>query len=76
MKWLQNLEMVANNKGTGSCPCCQSNKTEYGVQVDNHEKMMGHGVIWCNDCKRAFLVSRMKIDDERYIKEIPSDLIY
>lgn len=76
MKWLHNLEMIANNKGTGLCPYCDSDKTEYGVHIDDKEKMMGHGVVWCNACKHAFLVSRIKIDDERYIKEIPSDLTY
>ena len=75
MKWLVNLESIAQNKQSGTCPFCNSENTDYAYnRVKNSD--MGYGAVWCNECKRAFHISRIKITDESHVKEIPKDLIY
>lgn len=75
MKWLNNLHSLAENKGFGSCPYCKSENLDYGQNLIDEEHQMGYGVIWCNDCRKAFHISRIKID-KRFIKSIPSNLIF
>lgn len=76
MKWLKNLESLAKNKDTDRCPFCKSSNTDYSVNVCDKQTMMGYGVIWCNDCKKALHISRIKITEEMNTKPIPTDLIY
>lgn len=74
MKWLKNIESIALNNTPGKCPCCGSFNTEYNAikLIDNN---YGYCVIWCNDCKNAFNVSRMKILQNTITdKKIPNDL--
>ncbi len=59
MKWLKNLENIVNDNTPGKCPCCGSDNTDYNaVKV---EKDFGYGVVWCNNCKSAYNISRLKI---------------
>lgn len=63
MKWMDNLEHLAQGKGCGKCPYCGSlNMDALCVVVDSTTRM-GYGDLWCNDCKRAFHISRMQIPD-------------
>lgn len=75
MKWLKNLERIARKERPGACPYCKSKNTDYALCIDDDKSLMGHGAIWCNDCKKAFHISRIKVDS-KYIKEIPKDLSY
>ena len=73
MKWLKNIENIATKNTPGKCPHCGSLNTDYNAIKLHNE--YGNCVIWCNDCKNAFNVSRMKItQDTNTNKLIPKDL--
>lgn len=75
MKWLKNLEHVAENNTPGICPHCGSNKTEYTANKIKED--FGHCIIWCNDCKHAYNISRVQVTEGMIMnKEIPADLIF
>ena len=74
MKWLNNLQSIGENKGAGSCPFCNSTKTDYGFVVDDSKTQMGHGAVWCNDCNKGFHISRIKVLDGMQIKDIPQNI--
>ncbi len=75
MKWLKNLENIIDHNKPEDCPCCGSLNTEYSAkEVKNN---YGFCVIWCNDCKNAYNVSRMKINDNFITdKKFLTDLIF
>ena len=38
---------------------------------------VGYADVWCNDCKKAYHISRMKISPDMIVeKALPDDLIY
>ena len=76
VKWLKNLQSLSNNNDAGQCPFCNSDNTDSAVNVVDDKTMMGYGAIWCNDCKKAFHISRIKISKDMKIKEIPKDLTF
>lgn len=76
MKWLKNLEMIAQNKKSGTCPVCSSKNTEYGFVVDDEKTNMGHGAVWCNDCQNGHHISRIKITSDMLTKDIPKNIKY
>ncbi len=75
MKWIKNLESVAKTGNPGECPYCKSKNTAYALSIDDEETLMGHGAVWCEDCRKAFHISRIKVDS-KYVKEIPKNLLY
>ena len=59
----------------GACPFCKSEDTDYSIKAI--KRNYGYGVVWCNSCKKAFFISRIKASNERMInKNIPTDLVY
>ena len=74
MKWLDNINIIATHNA-GKCPFCNSENTDY--RIINLSSDIGYGDVWCNDCKKAFHISRMKISED-IIKnsEIPKSLNY
>lgn len=75
--WLENLKSVSERGSVGKCPFCGSVNMDYKASVVAQESRLGYMDIWCNDCKRAFHVSRMQIpEDMRTDGEIPKDLKY
>lgn len=77
MKWLENLNNIAKGQGTGKCPCCGSKNTDYSCTVVVPEKRLGHMTVWCNDCLRAYHVSRMEVPEGlKTGGEIPQGLKY
>lgn len=77
MKWLENLKSIAANGNVGKCPFCGGGNTDYKCSVVSPENANGYMDIWCNDCKRAFHVSRMQITDGMKIDgDIPENLKY
>ena len=75
MNWLKNIENIAKNNTPGVCTHCGSVKTDYSaIEVSGG---YGYAIIWCNECKHAFNLSRIKITDEtNKNKKIPNDLIF
>lgn len=76
-KWLENLKSIANTRSAGKCPFCGSVNTAYKCSIAVPESKLGYMDIWCNDCKKAFHVSRMQVsEDMKTDGEIPKDLKY
>lgn len=77
MKWLDNLNNIANEKNPGKCPYCGSENTDYRCTVVVPEKRLGHMTVWCNDCLRAYHMSRMEIPEGLKTEgDIPEGLKY
>lgn len=75
MKWLENLDNIANGKAPGKCPYCGSENTDYSCTVAVPEKRLGHMTVWCNDCLMAYHMSRMEVTEGLETdKEIPQGL--
>ncbi|MBQ8514638.1 MAG: hypothetical protein IJ496_04510 [Ruminococcus sp.] len=76
MKWLKNIESIVLNGSSGICPYCGSNDTEYAATIVFGD--MGFGDVWCNSCKNAYHISRIKIQDgfDSAAKTVPTDLKY
>ena len=73
MKWLDNIENLAKNGEVGNCPYCNGKNTDYNASVI--EDNMGFIIMWCNDCKKAYNVSRMKITSNlKTNNEPPKDI--
>lgn len=75
MKWLKNLENIANKKSVGRCPICNSYDTDYTLV--GKIGSVGFGEVWCNDCKNAYHMSRIKIlEGYNLNKKVPDNLKY
>lgn len=59
MKWSDNIISILNAHKAGKCPYCGKEHTDYRLLETSNGN--GHGDIWCNDCKRAFHISRIKV---------------
>lgn len=75
MKWIQNIEALTTTGTVGACPYCKSNNTDYNATKITSDNM-GYLIIWCNNCKHAYVLSRMKITPELKTNQlVPNDLI-
>lgn len=75
--WLENLRSVSERGSAGKCPFCGSVNMDYKASIVIQMSRLGYMDIWCNDCKRAFHVSRMQIPEGMRVDgEIPKDLKY
>lgn len=75
MKWLENIINIMRSHKAGKCPCCGHENTDYRLlEISNGN---GYGDVWCNDCKKAFHISRIKISktDIRE-QQLPTKLKY
>ena len=57
----KNLKFIIDKNTPGNCPFCNSINTDYSMHVMGDKTNMGYGVIWCNDCKNAFHISRIRV---------------
>mgnify|MGYP007006883306 FL=1 len=75
MQWSENLKNMLAGKQIGNCPYCGSMKTDFSLTTVSDG--MGYCVLWCNTCKHACYLSRIKTEgllgEE---KEIPKGLKY
>ena len=77
MKWRDNLINIAQAGESGKCPHCGSARTDYKCTIVVPDKRLGYMDIWCNDCLRAYHVSRMEVpEDLKTDGEIPQGLTY
>lgn len=82
MKWLKNLENLADAGIVGKCPYCQSDDTDHCYTLVNEKTQLGYGDLWCNHCKQGFHLSRIMVDHKvRHIvigdpSPIPDDIKY
>ena len=61
MDWLKALANL-RKKEKAICPICNSDDLEYRLIILNDETRVGYGLIWCNECKRGYHMSRMTLD--------------
>lgn len=77
MKWLKNLESLAQNKDAGQCPYCRSSHTDYLYTIVDVKSRMGCVDIWCTECLKAFHISRVQIPvGAKMNGQIPNDVRY
>lgn len=77
MKWRDNLVNIAQTGKPGKCPYCGGKRTDYKCTVVIPDKRLGYMDVWCNDCLRAYHMSRMKVEKNLKIEgEVPSGLVY
>ena len=77
MKWFENLKNISDSGDAGKCPFCGSGNTDYKCSVVEPKSGNGYMDIWCNDCGRAFHVSRMQIlENMKTDGEMPRNLKY
>lgn len=62
MKWINNLISLNKAGKVGTCPYCGKENTKSNFQRVSGD--MGFGDIWCEDCKRAFHISRTEVNDK------------
>lgn len=75
MKWLKNIENIAESKKVGKCPICNSDDTDYTMIGEINS--FGYGEMWCNNCKSAYHLSGVKISNEYNLnKDVPKSLKY
>lgn len=75
MKWLRNLENLVTNHKVGECPFCNSKDTKF--KAEKTQGNMGYLVMWCENCKHVYNISRVKITRDIITdNQIPKDLIF
>ena len=75
--WLDYLLNLQDGKNEGICPYCGSKNLGAGFIVVKPDSRLGHGSIWCNDCKNAYHLSRMKVAENLpIVEELPTGLKY
>lgn len=76
-KWLKNLKSISGIGNAGNCPFCRSENVDHKATVVVPESRLGYMDIWCNDCRKAFHVSRMQVTENMKTDgKIPKDLKY
>ena len=61
MKWINNLINLNKTGLVGKCPYCGKENTRSRFQKVDGD--MGVGDIWCEDCKKAFHISRINMSE-------------
>ena len=73
--WLgEYANLIKNNEAT--CPKCGSHELNYGYESKNNKS--GFGAVWCEDCRSAFILSRVILTNEtarqKIVAALPEDL--
>ena len=75
MKWLDNLASIKQLHKAGKCPYSGQENTDYRLLEISSGK--GYGDVWCNDCKKAFHISRIEVSEtDIREKQLPPELKY
>ena len=72
--WTNKIENITLNEKPGKCPNCGSENTDY--KYTTIKDVWGCCDIWCNDCKHAKHISRVREISNNSDKQIPENLIY
>ena len=76
LKWAKNLKSIFDKNTPSNCPFCNSINTDYSMHIIDDKTNMGYGVIWCNNCKSAFHISRIKVSPNMKNTLVPEGLKY
>ncbi|MBQ3451880.1 MAG: hypothetical protein IJL12_08850 [Selenomonadaceae bacterium] len=78
-KWIDEVLAFTNGKKP-TCPICGGHNFETGYIELDPKDHLGWGAVWCEDCRSAFVLSRVILTDEEARKKIvsalPDDLKY
>ena len=76
-KWVKALCAVTCG-GAATCPNCGGHQFKDGYIELNKKEHTGWGALWCEDCRNAFVVSRVILDQEeiraKIVPSLPADL--
>lgn len=73
--WFENLANIGATGKVGPCPSCKSEDTDY--EWREIDEGIGYGDVWCNQCHRAYHISRMFVKGVvRSGKKKPDNLKY
>lgn len=76
-KWLDEILKFANGQKP-TCPVCGNNNFETGYIELNTKEHLGWGAVWCEDCRSAFVLSRVLLTDKdarkKIVPSLPADL--
>lgn len=76
-KWLDNISAFCAGKEP-TCPNCKGHNFKDGYLTSKSNPIYGWGAIWCEDCRNAFVISRMVFTNEKVknkiVDSLPSDL--
>ena len=75
-RWTKNILRMVETGEIENCPFCNSSNTNFSLKLIDKKNRMGFGVIWCNDCKSACHLSRIKIQKYIIDGDIPDGLIF
>ena len=77
--WVKALINLTEEK-EGKCPKCGRKNLDYGYVILNQENQSGYGAVWCNDCRHAFCLSRIKLNgnenENKILKYLHKDLVF
>lgn len=78
-KWLNTVsEFCAGKKPT--CPNCGGNNFKDGYLLSKVNSNYGWGAVWCENCRNAFIISRVGLSDgkikNKVVNSLPDDLKY
>ena len=76
LKWIENLKSIIDKNTPGNCPVCNSINKDYSMHIIDNKTNMGYGVIWCNNCKNAFHISRINVSPNMKNTLVPEGLKY
>jgi len=76
-EWARAIIALQDGK-TPTCPNCGKHNVDCGYFISNEKTRAGYGVAWCEDCRHAFWLSRVKDvgKDRNILLEVPKNLIY
>ncbi len=70
MRWLDNIYNALYNGHSGNCPYCKSDNTDYCLQTISDKMNFGYMTIWCNDCGKAYHISRILIKNNNTLHKV------
>ena len=76
-KWIDTLNAYLGRR-EGICPNCGGNKFKDAYLELNEKENIGWGAFWCENCRQAFVLSRVILKAEevraKIVPALPDDL--
>ena len=75
-RWINTMAAYVGGR-EATCPVCGGHKFEYGYVEVNKTEHLGWGAFWCEDCRSAFVLSRVLLTEEtrqKTVSSLPKDL--
>ena len=72
-KWIDAVAAFSGGRKV-RCPNCGGGNFNHGYIELNKEEHIGWGAVWCEDCRNAFVLSRVLLETDETRKKIVSSL--